>query len=75
MNKQELIGALAKRLDVMGASRLTGHDPKSNIIFVVLEQLFADVAADEAAAAEHGHELGLSHCAATSGWRAALTTR
>src|SRR5829696_9941300 len=63
---------LAQRLDVVGVARLASDDPRPRL---GLEQSFADVAADEAAAAEHGYELGFSHWAATSGWRGALTTR
>ncbi len=44
---------LAQRLEVIGVAGLPGDDPEAHI---VLEQLLADVAADEAAAAEYRHE-------------------
>jgi hypothetical protein len=63
---------LAQRLDEVGVARLAGHDPNAR---AGLEQLFADVAADEAATAENRHELGIKHQVATSRWRGALTRR
>jgi hypothetical protein len=45
---------LSQRLDVMGAARVAGSDADPDAPF---QQAFADVAADEAAAAEDGHKL------------------
>jgi hypothetical protein len=63
---------LAERLDEVGVARLAGDDPGAR---AGLEQLLANVAADEAAAAENRHELGIEHRVATSRWCGALTRR
>jgi len=58
---------LGQRLNVVRLARLAADDAQPDVVLAIVEQLLADITANEAAAAENRNELGVDHGAALAG--------